>query len=88
MPEKPTQEGSDTVINIVWTFIVLVLSLIPTWLTLLTMYFLGASNFWEKLAVFVGGMYCLGSIQLVFLSIAFIFVVAIWSSPQKAIPPR
>ena len=69
-----------TIVKLTLTIVSLAVALLPFWVFLLTKHLLNPQGFWEKFAVFAGGIVVGGGFQLFLLIIWLIFLVkAVWT---------
>lgn len=62
-----------------WSLLVLVVALIPTWLYLGIRFLMEPTGFWQEMAVAGCGLVFLGGVQLILLVVAIAAWLAIWT---------
>lgn len=68
------------VLGLLVTFVILVLTFIPTWIFLGVRYFASPEGFWQNLAVAGIGLWFLGGAQMVFLICGLALVLSAWTA--------
>lgn len=66
-------------INFLLSIVTLAIALIPFWFFCLVKTLLSPEDFWQKFAVYAAGICILGVIQIIFLFVGIIVLLAIWT---------
>ncbi len=68
----------QTILNMFFSIISLVIALIPLWFFMLIKYLLAPQGFWQNLVIYGLGFWFLAAFQVVFLIFWIIVLIGIW----------